>query len=132
MFTPCTQKRGAQAEVYSQDMEHLAAILAFLGKPTLFVNPPGIVDTTQGQNWRTGPTLAAANARSHTYLDAADVLRQKYQGRVDLYTSWMPCDPWDIASNRCMYGLAGIREADMVHLQASGQHRYSVRIANAL
>ena len=139
MFTTCTTNRGlpgeteqqTQERVLGEDLIHLSDMFAFMGKPVLWVNPPGIVDTNQSVNWRTAKHQACATkwaANGQTYLDGAEVLRTG----AGLYQSWLPCDAWDTANNRCWLGIAGIREGDMVHLQPSGQHRYSVRIANAV
>ena len=137
MFTPCTQGREpmTQQQILEADLLHLADMFAFMGKPALWVNPPALVDETQSQNWRTAGHQACATkwaANGQSYIDGADVLRQTYQGVANKYTSWLPCDAWDTANNRCWMNIAGIREADGVHLQPSGQHRYSVRIANAV
>src|SRR4029450_5034609 len=42
MLTACTQgDRGTQYQVYSQDIDHAAAILAFRGIPTIWMGGPG-------------------------------------------------------------------------------------------
>jgi len=132
MFTACTQGRGAVQQVYEEDINHLADILAMMGKPVLWAGPPGFVGTTESANWRLPIINAAAIRLGQHYDNSAQVLRQNYGGQTRLYTSWMPCQQNDRDQGWCWepYGMVTIRQPDAVHLADSGKRRLAERIVN--
>jgi hypothetical protein len=124
MLTPCTQDRGSQTQVYAQDIDHVAAILAFRGIPTIWVGGPGPVGQTQSQNWLLPIMQNVAAKYGQRYLNGAEVLTDS----THTYTSWLPCDSADYALGLCYLGVVPIRD-ETGHLTASGARRYGYKIA---
>jgi hypothetical protein len=125
MLTPCTQvDRGTQYQVYSQDIDHAAAILAFRGIPTIWVGGPGPVWQTESQNWLLPIMQNVAAKYGQRYLNGAAVLEDS----THTYSSWLPCDSTDYANGDCYLGVVAIRD-DTGHLAKSGARRYGYNIA---
>src|SRR4029450_3479902 len=90
MLTACTQgDRGTQYQVYSQDIDHVAAILAFRGIPTIWIGGPGPVGQTESQNWLLPIMQNVAAKYGQRYVNAAQVLTDANH----TYPSWLPCEP---------------------------------------
>ncbi len=126
MFTPCTQSRGAMLDVYAQDIDHLAAILAFRGIPTLWVGGPGRVGTTESANSLLPIYQAVAAKYGQRYINGSSVLEDS----TGTYVMYLPCQPADTPAGDCLAdGTAQIRATDQGHLADSGERRYAIYIS---
>jgi hypothetical protein len=126
MFTDCAQSRGAMLDVYAQDVDHLAAILAFRGVPTLWVGGPGRVGTTESANSLLPIYQAVAAKYGQRYINGSSVLEDS----TGTYAMYLPCQPADGPAGDCSAdGTAQIRDNDQVHLADSGERRYAEYIA---
>ena len=126
MFTACTQNRGAMVDVYAQDLDHLAAILAFRGIPTLWVGPPGHVGTTESANSLLPIYQAVAAKYGQRYINGSSVLEDS----TGTYPMYLPCQPADTTAGDCLAdGTAQVRATDQGHLADSGERRYAEYIA---
>ena len=125
MLTPCTQNRGAMVDVYAQDLDHLAAILAFRGIPTLWVGGPARVGTTESANALLPIYQAVAAKYGQRYINGSPVLEDS----TSTYAMYLPCQPADTPAGDCLpNGTAQIRATDQVHLADSGERRYAIYI----
>ena len=127
MMTACTQNRGvAWLDVYAQDLDHLAAILAFRGIPTLWVGGPAAVGTTESANPMFPIYQAVAAKYGQRYINGSSVLEDS----TGTYVMYLPCQPADTNGGDCLAdGTAQIRAADQRHLADSGERRYAEYIA---
>jgi hypothetical protein len=126
MLTACTQNRGAMPDVYAQDIDHLAAILAFRGIPTLWVGGPARAGTTEAANALLPIYQAVAAKYGQRYINASSVLEDS----TGTYATYLPCQPDDTTAGDCLAdGTAQIRSTDQVHLADSGARRYAQYIA---
>lgn len=130
MMTPCTQARGWQLEVFAHDVEHLAAILTFTGKPVLWCAGPGGVGDLEVHNWRASIVYEVAKRYGQRYDNSARVLTQRAIDGAPYFEKWMPCEQDDIDKGWCFMGAVNVREADNYHLTPSGQRRFGQHIVN--
>lgn len=125
-LTQCTQNRGTPEQVYAEDFETTASIFESRGVELVWMSTPGMVGTTEAENWVAQLMQQTAARHGQLYVNAADVLTRDF-----VYVPWQPCQQADYNENNCYLGVVLIRADDGIHLRPSGARRWAERIVNA-
>lgn len=125
-LTQCTQNRGTPEQVYAEDFETAASIFESRAVELVWMSTPGLVGTTEAENWVAELMQQTAARHGQLYVNAADVLT-----RDSVYVPWQPCQQADYNDDNCYLGVVLIRADDGIHLRPSGARRWAERIVNA-